>query len=362
MSQASELARDAPAGLMPRAGRQSRVLRPLLMVAAAVLLVAAALGWWVSSGRWISVDDANVQADKLAVADDISGIVAAVAVHEGQVIDRGQALFTLERRPFQIALDGALAARAQTVLDIKAMKREEQRLLSQTEALRAQVDADRATYARMKPLIQNGGVAREEADNARFKLAGDQQQVAALQAEAQMQLARLGGSDAIDPSQTPAYMAAQARVDEARRELDHTVVRAPFAGVVTEVDQLQPGQYLAASTAAFALVSTRRVWAEGNPKETELTWVRPGDPAQVSVDTYPGRIFKGVVESIAPATGGEFSLLPAQNTTGNWVKVTQRIPVRVRLDRRPDDPPLRAGMSVTIDIDTGHVRHLRDLF
>ncbi len=362
MSQAIELARDASSGLMPAARQRSRVLRPLIMVGGALLLMAAALAWWVSSGRWVSVDDANIQADRLAVADDISGIVANVAVHEGEVVKRGQVLFTLQRRPFQIALDGARAGRAQSVLEINAMKRDEQRLVSETAAREAQVSADRATYGRMAPLIHNGAVTREEADDARFKLAADEQEVAALQAQTQMQLAKLGGTVDINPTETPAYQTAEARVDEAQRELDHTVVRAPFAGIATEVDQLQPGQYMTAATAAFALVSTHHVWAEGNPKETELTWVKPGDPAQVTVDTYPGRVFKGVVESIAPATGAEFSLLPAQNTTGNWVKVTQRIPVRVRLDRLPGDPPLRAGMSVIIDIDTGHTRHLRDLF
>jgi membrane fusion protein (multidrug efflux system) len=151
-------------------------------------------------------------------------------------------------------------------------------------------------------------------------------------------------------------------VDEAQRELDHTVIYAPFDGIVTQVDTVQPGMYLAASTAAFGIVSTQDVWVEANPKETELTWVKPGDSVDVDVDTYPGRTWKGVVESIAPNSGSEFSVLPAQNTSGNWVKVVQRIPVRVRVDMKPGDPPLRAGMSADIDIDTGHVRTLSDLY
>jgi len=140
------------------------------------------------------------------------------------------------------------------------------------------------------------------------------------------------------------------------------VIRAPFAGIVTQVETVQPGMYLAAATAAFGLVSDERPWGEAHPKETELTHVKPGDKVEVTVDTYPGRRWDAVVESIAPNSGSEFSILPAQNTSGNWVKVVQRIPVRIRIERKPSDPPLRAGMSVVADIDTGHRRSLRDLF
>jgi membrane fusion protein (multidrug efflux system) len=160
----------------------------------------------------------------------------------------------------------------------------------------------------------------------------------------------------------PEYLAAKARVDEAQRQLDHSVIYAPFDGIVTQVDSVQPGMYLAASTAAFGIVSTKSLWIEANPKETELTWVKPGDPVHVTVDTYPGRSWPGVVASIAPNSGSEFSVLPAQNTSGNWVKVVQRIPVRITVERKDGDPELRAGMSVEATIDTGHRRTPSDLF
>ena len=361
MSQATGIERVARAGEQ-RSSSARRRARPLLMLAGTLAMLLLALGWWVRAGRWVSVDDATIQAAKLVVATDVSGIVAKVSVHEGQVVHTGDVLFSLDPRPFRFAVEGAEADLAQSVLTIAAMKRDAQRLIYEMQVRAAQVQGDRATYARIAPLVPGGAAARGEADDARFKLAADQQEVDALRVQAQVQLARLGGKLNIDPTQLPAYRSAQARLDEARRELDHTVVHAPFDGIVTQVDQLQPGQYLAASSAAMGLVSTDLVWAEGNPKETELTWVKPGDPAEVTVDTYPGRSFAGRVESIAPVTGSEFSLLPAQNTTGNWVKVTQRIPVRVHLEHRPGDPPLRSGMSIDISIDTGHVRHLRDLF
>jgi membrane fusion protein, multidrug efflux system len=160
-------------------------------------------------------------------------------------------------------------------------------------------------------------------------------------------------------TQHPEYLQAKAQVDEAQRQLDHTVVKAPFAGIVTNVPSIAPGKYLAASTTAFYLVDTDHVWVDANPKETELTYVRPGQPVTVTVDTYPDAEWRGIVESISPAAAQEFSLLPAQNTSGNWVKVVQRITMRVRIDTDDKNlPPLRAGMSLEVNVDTGHTRGL----
>jgi membrane fusion protein (multidrug efflux system) len=283
-------------------------------------------------------------------------------VKEGQVVHKGDLLFQLNDHAFRIALDGARAELAQTALDVDAMKRDYQRLQHAVQVAQANVQSDQASFDRYANLVRGGSVTRAEYDDARFKLAADQQQVEMLKVQAQVQLAKLANDADIDPSKTPAYQRAQARVDEAQRQLDHTVVRAPFDGVATQVDSVQPGMYLAAATPAFALVSTEQVWAEGNPKETELTYVKPGDSVEVTVDTYPDKVWKGVVQSIAPASGSEFSVLPAQNTSGNWVKVVQRIPLRVKVDRKQGDPDMRAGMSVVLNIDTGHVRSLHDLY
>jgi len=177
-------------------------------------------------------------------------------------------------------------------------------------------------------------------------------------------LAKLGGDPNFTVAEHPTYLQAKAQLDEAQRQLDHSVVRAPF----TQVDQLQPGVYLVAATAALtntgavALVAADDVWIDANFKETDLTWVKPGDSVEISVDTYPGRTWKGRVKTIAPASGAEFSILPAQNSSGNWVKVVQRIPVRISVDRRDGDPPLRTGMSSYVTIDTGHGRSLSQLW
>jgi membrane fusion protein (multidrug efflux system) len=285
-----------------------------------------------------------------------------VPVHEGQRVKKGDLLLRLDPRPFEIALAGATANRNGMVSTLNAMKLDYKRMLRDVDVRQAEVDSDQASYDRYAGLVKNGGVTRADYDNARFKLMADKQAVAALKVAASVQLARLGGDPEVDVKTMNDYLQAQAKVDEAKRELDHTVIYAPFSGIVTQVETVQPGMYLAAATAAFGLVSTSNVWIEANPKETELTYVKPGDSVDVTVDTYPGRTWKGEVEAIAPNSGSEFSVLPAQNTSGNWVKVVQRIPVRIKVEHKDGDPELRAGMSVVTDIDTGHTRSWRDLF
>jgi membrane fusion protein, multidrug efflux system len=212
-------------------------------------------------------------------------------------------------------------------------------------------------------LLKSGTTTQAAYDQAKATLQTDKSKLEALREQAQVQLARLGGKADIDVTQHPQYLQANAQVEEAQRQLDHTVVTAPFAGIVTDVSAIAPGKYLAASTTAFFLVDTDRVWVTANPKETELTYVRPGQPVTITVDTYPGVEWHGTVESISPAAAQEFSLLPAQNTSGNWVKVVQRVPMRVRVDTSDNTkPPLRAGMSVEIDVNTGHARGFPHLF
>jgi membrane fusion protein (multidrug efflux system) len=338
-----------------------RLLRPVLMLGGVLAVALGAATWWLTGGVVVSIDNAYIRAGKLSVATDVSGIVQDVDVIEGQLVRKGQLLFRLDPRQFEIALAGAKANLAQVGLQMEAAKRDYQRMLRDVEAKQAQVQSDQADFERFANLVKGGGVTRAEYDDARFKLAADRAEVDSLKVHAQVQLARLGGDPDIDVTRTPEYLKAVAQVEEAQRQLDHTVVRAPFDAITSQVDQIQPGTYLAASAAAFGLISTDHIWIEANPKETELTYVKPGDPVSFTVDTYPGRTWKGTVESIAPNSGSEFSILPPQNATGNWVKVVQRIPLRVHIDRQPGDPELRAGMSVIVDINTGHVRLLRDL-
>ncbi len=369
MSQTAATAPGAPqapprAAPMPTASQRqmrARVLRPLLMLGGIAIVAVGSFYYWLHGGRIVSIDNAYVRASKLAVATDVPGIVADVAVREGQRVRKGDLLFRLDPSPYRIAVAGAEANLAQVGLGMEAMKRDYQRMLRDIDAKQAQVQADQASTDRFANLVKGGGVTRAEYDDARFRLAANQAVVESLKTQAFVQLARLGGNADVDVTSMPQYLQAKAQVDEARRQLSHTEVRAPFDATATQVEAMQPGMYLAAATPGFGLISTERVWIDASPKETDLTHVKLGDAVRVTVDTYPGRVWKGTVQSIAPASGAEFSILPAQNASGNWVKVVQRIPLRVAVERKEGDPELRSGMSVVVEIDTGHVRHWRDL-
>jgi len=314
---------------------------------------------YVTGGQVMSTDDAYVNAETVGISTDVSGIVQQIDVTENQHVDNGQVLYRLDSRQFQIALDSAKANLAQTALTIASMKQDYGRMLSDVTAQQAQVALDQATYDRNASLVGSGAVSRVTYDQARFTLEADKSKLESLRQQAAVQLAKLAGNPNIPVTQHPQFLQAKAQVDEAQRQLDDSVVKAPFAGIVTQVAAIARGKYLAASTTAFYLVATDHVWVDATPKETELTYVRSGQPVTVTVDTYPDAVWHGVVESVSPAAAQQFALLPAQNTSGNWVKVVQRIPLRVRVDTRGKNlPPLRAGMSVEVGVDTGHARGL----
>jgi membrane fusion protein (multidrug efflux system) len=326
-------------------------LLPIAMMAGAY--------WYVTGGQVMSTDDAYVDADKVGISTDVSGIVQDVDVRDNQHVTAGQVLYRLDPLQFQIALDNAKANLAETALSINAMKQDYKRMLSDVAAEQAQLDLDQINYDRQNSLLHSGTASQAMFDQAHYALLDDKSKLESLQQQAATQLARLGGNADIETTQHPQYLQAKAQVDEAQRELDHTVVKASFAGTVTDVPSIAPGKYLAASVTAFFLVATDYAWVEVNPKETQMTYVRPGQPVTVTVDTYPDIQWHGTVESISPAGAQEFQLLPAQNTSGNWVKVVQRIPVRVRVGTsNASQPPLRVGMSVEVDVDTGHTRGL----
>jgi membrane fusion protein (multidrug efflux system) len=297
----------------------------------------------------------------------VSGIVSLVNVREGQPVKAGDLLFQIDSLQFQIALDNAQANLHGVALTIESMKSDYQVTLSNVAAQQAQVGLDQVTFDRDAALVSSDSVARETYDQARYSLQLDKSKLVSLQQQAQVELAKLDGNPNIPVTEHPLYRQAKAQVDEAQRQLGHASVRAPFAGVVTQVDALQPGTYLVSQTAAMtetgaiALVADNQVWVTAQMKETDLTYVKPGNHVDITVDTYPGQVWSGTVESVSPASSSEFSVLPAQNSSGNWVKVVQRIPVRIGITRKPGASALRSGMSVYVSIDTGHRRSLGDL-
>jgi membrane fusion protein (multidrug efflux system) len=352
---------DEPVRSMIPTRKSSRfvsLLRPrwLLFLLLPIAMIAGGY-WYVIGGRMMSMDDAYVEAEKVGISTDVSGVVKEVAVTENQSVEAGQILYRLDDLPFRLSLARAEAQVGTVRNDLNALKANYQEMQAQIGQAQYDVDYYVSELHRSQDLLTARVASQAAFDVARRNLENAQQKLASLQHQLGAIVANLSGNPDIPIEQHPRYLDALAQRDEAARQLAHTVVRAPFAGVVTNVPSIAPGKYLQASTTAFFLVATDHVWVDANPKETELTHVRSGQPVTVTVDTYPDTQWHGVVESISPAAAQEFSLLPAQNSSGNWVKVVQRIPMRVRVDTSDKDlPALRAGMSVEVEVDTGRAR------
>ena len=354
--------------LIGRMREDKGLMRRVLMIGGVAIVALGALTFWLMGGRYVSTDDSYVQTAKLMVSTDVSGLVKTVNVREGQRVKKGQVLFTLDPHPFQIALDNAKAQLGQVVQSVEATKADYQSMVSAADAQRTQVDLNQRNYNRYAALLKANAIAPATYDQARLTLATSQQQLVAAEQTAKTQLAKLNGNPNIAPEQTPQYQQAKAAVDEAQRQLSHATVRAPFDGIVAEVDSLQPGTLVISAMSAFSttsavgLIGTDNVWIEAHMKETDLTHVNKGDPVSITIDTYPGHTWHGHIDAVSAASGAAFSVLPAENASGNWVKVTQRIPTRISIDRKKGDPELRSGMSAVVDIDTGRRTWQRLLF
>ncbi len=347
----------------PKITRRSMLsLRTILMVGGVVIILLAVLIYWLFSGGSVSVTDSYIKARRVALSTDVSGLVTKVAVKDHQMVAKGQVLFELDPAQYAIAVARARANLAEAVQQVNGAKQSYAAQIAKIEAQKAMVANDRINFKSYAALIGNGGVTRTAYNDAKYKLKTDEASLDAMTAQAGVDLAQLSGNAHIAVAKTPQYQRARTALDLAALNARHAVVRAPFAGMVTETAKLQPGMFLPAGTAAFGLVSSTDIWVRSQPKETQLTWVRIGDKVRIHVDTYPGKVWHGMVGSISPASGSSFSILPAQNSSGNWVKVVQRIPLHIKIVSGPKNLPLRNGMSAEITILTGHKRSLSQLF
>ncbi len=353
--------------------KQSQTRKPTsrgqIFMLASILVVGVLSAYaWIQGGRIISTENAYIRFAKLMVSTDVSGLVSSVEVKEGQKVKAGDVLFRLDPHSFQSALSAAEAQLEQIKLNLESARQDYERVQFDIAAQKALLSQAQAAFDRAQTLMRTDNGTKASFDQAFFTLAAEEQKLQSLQKQAQSALTRLGGDLSRSLQQHPQYLQIKAQVDEARRQLDHSIVHAPFAGTVTGVETLQPGTYLVSQTAALTntgavgLISNERAWIEANLKETDLTHAEIGNRVKISVDAFPGQVWEGQLQSIAPATGSEFSVLPAQNASGNWVKVVQRVPVHIAFDLKPNDPPLRSGMSVSVEIDTGHQRHWSELW
>ena len=336
--------------------RRPRVLRTVLLLLGPVLVLAVSGYVYYTGGRYVETDNAYVKADIAVVSAEVSGPIARVDVHENQPVAAGDVLFAIDDRPYRVAFERADAQLRAVTAMIESVKAQYRQRLEELELARTDYEFAERELSRAMTLAADDLASDEAVDRARHDLDVTARRIQIVERGLDQLRAQLGGSPEGDIAQQASYQAVKAARDAAALDLEHTVVRAPFDGIASQVPVV--GRYVAPGAAVMSVVASDEVWIEANYKETDLTFVCPGQPVELRVDTYPDRVWHGRVESISQATGAEFSVIPAQNATGNWVKVIQRIPVRIAVEDSEAGPPLRIGMSTTVEIDTGHERHL----
>jgi membrane fusion protein (multidrug efflux system) len=348
---------NSPAEQGTKSGRKRTLRRILLMIGPLAVIVIGG-GWYTVSGRYIATDNAYTKADIVSVAPEISGPIIGVAVKDNQSVKKGDVLFTIDPKPYQIALDLAQANLSSARTEVAGLQAQYAQSAAELKAAAADKTWAQKNYERIHSLQakNSAAVSPTEIDKVVHDLETSSQHIAALEEQQARILAALEG-DANMPAENYAKIrAAQAAVDTAKLNLDRTVVHAPQDGTIGPAPH--GGDYAHAQVPSMNVVSETGTWIEANYKETDLTRMRPGQSVSIEIDTYPGYKWAGKVESISPASEAEFSILPAQNATGNWVKVVQRIPVRVSIEHRPGEPPIRGGMSADVSVDTGSYPHM----
>jgi membrane fusion protein (multidrug efflux system) len=314
------------------------------------------------TGRYVSEEDAYVQAVNVSISPQVAGQVVTIAARSNAPVRKDDALFNLDPEPYRIALANAEAQRGIARDQARTLVETYRSRLKQIDEAKATADYAQTNYERQQHLFDTGAVPRATLDAAIRDLQSAKANLASLQREAAAALAQLGGNPDMPIDEQSSVKQAQAAVDSAARNLRLTFIAAPFDGIPNNVESIAVGAFLNAGQSAFPLVSIHDIYVEANIRETDLTYVRQGDPARVTVDAYPDVPLDAKVTTLAPASGSVFALLPPQNATGNWVKVVQRIPIRLSFAEIPDGLALRAGMSVKVSIDTGHRRSLHELW
>ena len=332
----------------PRKGGARRIV---LMAGVPLLLVAGGGWFWLTGGRYEETDNAYVQQSKVSISADVSGRISEVLVHDNQIVTAGETLFSVDPQPFQIALSQADAALASARVNVEQLKVSYGTAQAQLQSSEDNLAIRQAAFDRKESLVTQGVSADASLDESKLTLQQAQSAVDLGRQQVAAATAALAGNPEIATDEHPAVLAAMAAVDQAQRNLSHATVTAPAGGIVSNVSSLNVGQFIAAGSMIASLVETDNTWIQANFKETQLAELKVGQPVEIKVDAF-GEAMHGTVESFGAATGSEFALIPAQNATGNWVKVVQRLPVRIAFSESAD-ASLKTGMSAMVTVDTG---------
>lgn len=343
----------------PSVPPEKRNIRRRLFAVGPILVVIFSAAFYFTSGRYEETENAYVKANKVTISAEVAGPIVAIAVHENQSVKKGDELFRIDDTPFRIALDRANAQLRTVQADLEGLKASYRQSQEQLRIAQTNADFMQREVMRQAQLAKQHLTPQAKLDEAQHNLDNAKQQMVVVEQQQAQILAQLSGNANIATTQHPRYLDAKAARDNATLNLQRTIIHAPFAGITTKVPQI--GQYLNVGSAVMSVVATDDMWIEANFTETDLTHVRNDQPVKIRIDTYPDREWQGTVQSIAQATGAEFSVLPPQNATANWVKVAQRIPVRIAIKTEPNDPPLRMGMTAFVKIDTGNHHTLKSL-
>ncbi|MDW6023496.1 HlyD family secretion protein [Mesorhizobium sp. BAC0120] len=345
-----------------QASPRRSTLRTVLFVLGPLVALAIAAGIYFAGGRYVSEENAYVGAKTISVPAQVSGQITHVNVTQNQPVKAQSTLIEIDPESYRISVDAARSQLGMTRDELSAQLLTYKAQKQQADEAQANLTYAHQQLERSQQLVTRGIAAQSQLDAARRDEQSAAATLASARTVAQSTLAQLGGNGDVPVEQQPKFLAAKANLETAERNLRLTEVKAPWDGIVTNVDAAAVGSFVTAGQQAMSMVSVTDVWVDANIRETDLTYVRPGNPVELSVDAYPGVVFKGHVQTINPASGAVFALLPPQNASGNWVKVVQRIPVRIAIDHGPSDPVLRNGMSTWVSIDTGHRRTLSTLW
>lgn len=330
--------------------------RKFLLVGVPIIFLLIVVIVYLVSGRYVSTDDAYIMGARTDISANVVGRVIEIFVKDNQEVRKNDILYKLDDRDYINARNDALAKLANARLQVASLKATYRQRQADMRSAKAKLNYLEREFKRQTALAESGISSQTQLDEARQAFISSHQNFDAINQEAKSILASLNEDPEIDVNDHPTVQQAQAMLDQAELNLSYTVIKAPLDGILSKVENLQIGDYITAAKPVFGLVSNKDIWIEANFKETELTYMRPGQKATIKVDTYPGKVFHGNVVSISPCTGSVLSILPPENATGNWVKVVQRIPVRISIDNVDPERPLRMGLSVMAEVNTKHSR------